>query len=62
MSTPTVPRSDAELEEMFNDGSKVKEVFTDRKTALQFVKDYAGQFNKASHGDLDSQIEAILNK
>lgn len=60
MSTPVIPRSDAELEEMFNDGGKVKEVFTDRQTALQFVKDYAHQFNKASHGDLDSQIEAAV--
>lgn len=58
MSTPTVPRSDAELEEMFNDGNKVKEVFTDRQTALQFVKDYAKQFDKATHGDLSAQIEA----
>jgi HK97 family phage major capsid protein len=60
MATPVIPRNDAELEEMFNDGGKVKEVFTDRKAALQFVKDYANQFNKASQGDLDAQIEAAV--
>jgi HK97 family phage major capsid protein len=62
MATPTVPRSDAELEEMFNDGGKVKEVFTDRTTALQFVKDYAHQFNKTTNGDLDAQIEAAVQE
>jgi HK97 family phage major capsid protein len=60
MSTPTVPRNDAELEEMFNDGSAIKDVFASRDNALKFVKEYAAQFNKASHGDLDSQIEAAV--
>jgi HK97 family phage major capsid protein len=60
MSTPTVPRNDAELEEMFNDGNAVKEVFASRDGALKFVKDYAAQFNKATHGDLDAQIEAAV--
>lgn len=60
MSTPTVPRNDAELEEMFNDGSAVKDVFASRDKALQFVKDYAAQFNKATGGDLDAQIEAAV--
>ena len=55
---PVIPRNDSELEEMFNDGSVVKDVFSSRDGALQFVKDYANQFNKASHGDLDAQIEA----
>jgi len=60
MSTPTVPRSDAELEEMFNDGSKVKEVFASKDTALEFVKNYAQQFNRATGGDLDAQIDAAV--
>lgn len=60
MSTPTVPRNDAELEEMFNDGSAVKEVFASREGALAFVKNYAAQFNKATNGDLDNQIEAAV--
>jgi HK97 family phage major capsid protein len=60
MSTPAVPRNDAELEEMFNDGSAIKDVFASRDNALKFVKEYAAQFNKASHGDLDSQIEAAV--
>lgn len=60
MSTPTVPRNDAELEEMFNDGSAVKEVFASRQGALDFVKAYAHQYNKATNGDLDQQIEAAV--
>lgn len=58
MSTPTTPRNDAELEELFNDGNAVKEVFASKDNALQFVRDYANQFNAASKGDLDGQIEA----
>jgi HK97 family phage major capsid protein len=58
MSTPTTPRNDAELEELFNDGNAVKEVFASRDNALKFVRDYAHQFNAASQGDLDGQIEA----
>lgn len=60
MATPVVPRNDAELEEMFNDGSKVKDVFASRQGALEFVKAYANQFNKTTGGDLDSQIEAAV--
>lgn len=58
MSTPAVPRNDAELEELFNDGTAVKEVFASRDNALKFVRDYAHQFNSASQGDLEGQIEA----
>lgn len=58
MSTPTTPRNDAELEELFNDGNAVKEVFASKSNALQFVRDYANQFNAASKGDLEGQIEA----
>jgi HK97 family phage major capsid protein len=60
MSTPTVPRSDAELEEMFNDGTAVKEVFASKNTALEFVRNYAKQFNTTTNGDLDGQIEAAV--
>lgn len=60
MSTPTVPRNDAELEELFNDGNAVKEVFASREGALKFVKDYAAQYNRSTGGDLDQQIEAAV--
>lgn len=60
MSTPAVPRNDAELEEMFNDGSTVKEVFASKNSALEFVRNYAHQFNKSTNGDLDNQIEAAV--
>lgn len=60
MITPTVPRNDAELEEMFNDQTKLKEVAASRTSLLDFVKSYANQFNKASGGDLDNQIEAAV--
>ena len=58
MATPVIPRNDNELEEMFNDEKVLKEVFASRDTTKQFVRDYAQQFNKASNGDLDKQIEA----
>lgn len=60
MTTPTVPRNDAELEEMFNDKAKLTEVAASRGSLLEFVKSYANQFNKASGGDLDQQIEAAV--
>lgn len=60
MTTPTVPRNDAELEEMFNDKAKLQEVAASRTSLLDFVKSYANQFNKATGGDLDSQIEAAV--
>lgn len=62
MATPVIPRNDTELEEMFNDGATVKNVFASRDGALQFVKDYAAQFNKATQGDLDAQIEARVQE
>jgi HK97 family phage major capsid protein len=62
MTTPTVPRTDAELEEMFNDKAKLAEVAATRTSLLDFVKNYASQFNKASGGDLDAQIEAAVQK
>jgi HK97 family phage major capsid protein len=62
MPTPVIPRNDTELEEMFNDGSVVKDVFSSRDGALKFVKDYAGQFNQAAGGDLDAQIEAKVQE
>jgi HK97 family phage major capsid protein len=58
MTNPVIPRNDDELEEMFNDGKVLKEVFASKDTAKQFVRDYANQFNKASGGDLSQQIEA----
>lgn len=57
MATPVIPRNDSELEEMFNDKKVLTEVFATADSSLQFVKDYAHQFNKASQGDLDAQIE-----
>lgn len=60
MTTPVVPRNDAELEEMFNDQAKLKEVAASRTSLLDFVKSYANQFNKASGGDLDAQIDAAV--
>lgn len=59
---PVIPRNETELEEMFNDGSVVKEVFSAKDRALQFVKDYAQAYNKASQGDLDAQIEARVQE
>lgn len=58
MATPVIPRNDSELEEMFTDKAVLSEVFASASTSLQFVKDYANQFNKTSQGDLDAQIEA----
>lgn len=58
MATPVIPRNDDELEEMFNDKKTLSEVFQSRDTSLQFVKDYANQFNKTTNGDLEKQIEA----
>lgn len=60
MTTPTVPRNDAELEEMFNDKTKLTEVAASRTSLLDFVKSYANQFNKSTGGDLDQQIEAAV--
>lgn len=62
MTNPVIPRNDSELEEMFNDKKVLSEVFASRDTSLQFVKDYANQFNKTSHGDLDAQIEARVQE
>lgn len=62
MPTPVIPRNDTELEEMFNDGNVVKDVFSSRDGALKFVKDYAGQFNQATGGDLDAQIDARVQE
>lgn len=62
MATPVMPRNDSELEEMFNDKKVLTEVFASRDSSLQFVKGYAAQFNKATHGDLDAQIEARVQE
>jgi HK97 family phage major capsid protein len=62
MATPVIPRNDGELEEMFNDKKVLGEVFASKDTGLQFVKDYAAQFNKATNGDLDAQIEARVQE
>lgn len=62
MATPVIPRNDSELEEMFNDKKTVTEVFASRDSALQFTRDYAAQFNKASQGDLDAQIDARVQE
>lgn len=58
MATPVIPRNDDELEEMFNDKKVLSEVFASKDTALQFTRDYAAQFDKATGGDLGRQIEA----
>lgn len=60
MPTPVIPRNDVELEEMFSDKAKLNEVAASRTSLLDFVKSYANQFNKASNGDLDAQIEAAV--
>jgi HK97 family phage major capsid protein len=60
MATPVIPRNDNELEEMFNDKATLTEVAASRTSLLDFVKAYAGQFNKATNGDLDAQIEAAV--
>lgn len=62
MATPAIPRNDNELEEMFNDKKVLGEVFASKDTGLQFVKDYAAQFNKTSGGDLDAQIDARVQE
>lgn len=58
MATPVIPRNDAELEEALNDAEVVKEVFSGKGKALDFIKGYAHQFDKASQGDLSAQIQA----
>lgn len=58
--TTAIPRNDAELEEMFNDKATLTEVAASRNSLLDFVKAYANQFNKATGGDLDAQIEAAV--
>jgi HK97 family phage major capsid protein len=60
MTTPTVPRNDAELEEAFNDKATLKTVAASRESLLDYIKSYAGQFNKTTNGDLDQQIEAAV--
>jgi HK97 family phage major capsid protein len=60
MPTPVIPRNDAELEEAFNDKATLETVASSRSSLLDFVKAYANQFNKASGGDLDAQIEAAV--
>lgn len=62
MATPVIPRNDSELEEMFHDKKVLGEVFASRDTSLQFVRDYAAQFNKTTDGDLDAQIEARVQE
>lgn len=62
MATPVIPRNDSELEEMFQDKKTLTEVFASRDSSLQFVKDYAAQFNKATDGDLEAQIEAQVQE
>lgn len=62
MATPVIPRDDSELEEMFNDAKVLKEVYASKDTALQFTRDYAKQFNQATNGDLDRQIEAEVQR
>lgn len=62
MATPVIPRNDSELEEMFSDKKVLTEVFASRDTSLQFVKDYAQQFNKSTGGDLDAQIDARVQE
>jgi HK97 family phage major capsid protein len=58
--TTAIPRNDAELEEMFNDKAQLTEVAASRQSLLDFVRNYANQFNKATNGDLDGQIEAAV--
>ena len=60
MPTPAIPRNDAELEEMFNDKAQLTEVAASRQSLLDFVRNYANQFNKTTNGDLDEQIEAAV--
>ena len=59
---PVIPRNDSELEEMHNDASFIKEVYANPQTAMEFTKSYAAQFNKATNGDLDAQIEARIQE
>lgn len=59
---PVIPRNDTELEEAFQDKKVLSEIYANTETALQFTKDYAAQFNKASNGDLDAQIDARVQE
>lgn len=60
MPTPVIPRNDSELEEAFNDKATLQTVAASRESLLDYIKSYAAQFNKATNGDLDSQIEAAV--